>query len=104
MAVLGIDRDERVLNAPNIKWIHYDHAGSNRIARPEVLEKDLIITSSAGRSDPALAEHALYFMLSFTFAFPYFYKAQLLRLFYGVHRPERDYQIMIREGNYFQLR
>ncbi len=77
VAVLGIDRDERVLNAPNIKWIHYDHAGLNRIAREEVLEKDLIITSSAGRSAPALAEHALYFMLSFTFAFPVFYEAQL---------------------------
>ncbi len=77
VAVLGTDRDERVLNAPHIKWIHYDHAGLNRIARPEVLDKNLIITGSAGRSAPALAEHALYFMLSFTFAFPVFYKAQL---------------------------
>ncbi|MDF2510352.1 MAG: D-2-hydroxyacid dehydrogenase [Herbinix sp.] len=77
VAVLGTDRDERVLNAPNIKWIHYDHAGLNRIARQEVLDKDLIITGSAGRSAPALAEHALYFMLSFTFSFPLFYKAQL---------------------------
>lgn len=77
VAVLGTDTDERVLHAPNIKWIHYDHAGLNRIARRDVLEKDLIITSSAGRSAPALAEHALYFMLSFTFAFPVFYEAQL---------------------------
>lgn len=77
VAVLGTDRDERFLNVPNIKWIHYDHAGLNRIARKEIIEKDLIITSSAGRSAPALAEHALYFMLSFTFAFPVFYKAQL---------------------------
>lgn len=77
VAVLGTDRDERVLNAPKIKWIHYDQAGLDRIARPEILERDLIITGSAGRSAPALAEHALYFMLSFTFAFPVFYKAQL---------------------------
>lgn len=77
VAVLGTDRDERVLNAPKIKWIHYDHAGLDRIARPEILERDLIVTGSAGRSAPALAEHALYFMLSFTFAFPVFYKAQL---------------------------
>ncbi|NMA65358.1 MAG: D-2-hydroxyacid dehydrogenase [Clostridiaceae bacterium] len=81
VAVLGTDRDERVLDAPNIKWIHYDHAGLNRIARPDVLEKGIIITGSAGRSAPALAEHALYFMLSFTFAFPTFYEAQLERKF-----------------------
>jgi phosphoglycerate dehydrogenase-like enzyme len=77
VAILGTDRDGRELTAPKMKWIHYDHAGLNRIAKQEVFEKDLIITSSAGRSAPALAEHALYFMLSFTFAFPYFYKAQL---------------------------
>lgn len=77
VAVMGTDRDERVLSAPNMRWIHFDHAGLNRIARQEILERDLIITGSAGRSAPALAEHALYFMLSFTFAFPVFYKAQL---------------------------
>lgn len=77
VAVMGTDRDDRVLNAPNIKWIHFDHAGLNRIARKEVLERDLVITGSAGRSAPALAEHALYFMLSFTFAFPAFYNAQI---------------------------
>jgi phosphoglycerate dehydrogenase-like enzyme len=77
VAILGTDRDGRELNAPNMKWIHYDHAGLNRIAKEEIFDKDLIITSSAGRSAPALAEHALYFMLSFTYAFPYFYKAQL---------------------------
>lgn len=77
VAVMGTDRDERVLHAPNVRWIHFDHAGLNRIAKREVLEKDLIITSSAGRSAPALAEHAFYFMLSFAFAFPTFYKAQL---------------------------
>lgn len=77
VAVMGTDRDERVLYAPNVKWIHFDHAGLNRVARRDVLERDLIITSSAGRSAPALAEHAFYFMLSFSFAFPTFYKAQL---------------------------
>jgi phosphoglycerate dehydrogenase-like enzyme len=77
VAILGTDRDGRELDAPNMKWIHYDHAGLNRIAKTDVFEKDIIVTGSAGRSAPALAEHALYFMLSFTFAFPYFYKAQL---------------------------
>lgn len=76
VAVLKGDLDERFLNAPNLKWVHCDHAGLNKSARPEVFEKDLIVTGSAGRSAPALAEHAIYFMLSFTFAYPKFYEAQ----------------------------
>ena len=77
VAVLGTDKDESVFSAPNIRWIHFDHAGLNRIARKEILDRDLIITGSAGRSAPALADHAVYFMLSFTFAFPALYKAQM---------------------------
>lgn len=77
VAVLENHLDDRYLNAPNLKWIHCDHAGLNKSARPELFEKNIILTGSAGRSAPALAEHAIYFMLSFTFAFPKFYEAQL---------------------------
>ena len=81
VAVLGGDLDDRFIKADNIKWIHCDHAGLNRSAKPEVFEKNLIVTGSAGRSAPALAEHSIYFMLSFTFAFPKFYEAQLAHEF-----------------------
>lgn len=76
VAILGSDKDERLFFGPKLKWIHVDHAGLNRIARPEFLCRDIIITGSAGRSAPALADHAIYFMLSFTFAFPAFIQAQ----------------------------
>lgn len=76
VAILGGDLDQRHLDAPNLKWIHCDHAGLERSARREVFEKDLVVTSSAGRSAPALAEHALFFMLSLAYRAPDLYEAQ----------------------------
>jgi len=76
VAVLASDLDERFLKAPNLKWVHCDHAGLDKSAKREVFEKNLIVTSSAGRSAPALAEHALFFMLALTYRFVDFYNAQ----------------------------
>ncbi|TVY09202.1 D-2-hydroxyacid dehydrogenase [Paenibacillus cremeus] len=76
VAVLAGDLDERHLAAPKLRWIHCDHAGLNKSARPEVFEKGLIVTSSAGRSGPVLAEHVMYFSLALTYQFPRFYAAQ----------------------------
>jgi phosphoglycerate dehydrogenase-like enzyme len=76
VALLGSDRDDSFFYGPNLKWVHVDHAGLNRIARPEFLNRDMVITGSARRSAPALADHAVYFMLSFTFAFPALIQAQ----------------------------
>lgn len=67
VAVLASDLDDRFRDAPNLRWVHCDHAGLTRSARPWVFEKGLIVTSSAGRSGPALAEHAMYFMLLHTY-------------------------------------
>jgi phosphoglycerate dehydrogenase-like enzyme len=62
--------------APRLKWVHCDHAGLTRSARPEVFERGLIVTGSAGRSGPALAEHVMLFALLLTGGFPQFYEAQ----------------------------
>lgn len=67
VAVLPFDIDDRMLNAPHLRWVHCDHAGLNRSARADVLERGLIVTGSAGRSAPALAQHAFYFALALTF-------------------------------------
>ena len=67
VAILPMDIDDRFLSAPNLKWVHCDHAGLTRSARSEVFDKGLIVTGSAGRSAPALAQHAFYFALSLTF-------------------------------------
>ncbi|MFH5183764.1 D-2-hydroxyacid dehydrogenase [Paenibacillus sp. TAB 01] len=75
-AILQGDLDERYLDAPNLRWIHCDHAGLNQSARREVFEKGLLVTSSAGRSGPVLAEHVMFFALALTYQFPSFYAAQ----------------------------
>ncbi|MGI6725334.1 MAG: NAD(P)-dependent oxidoreductase [Christensenellales bacterium] len=64
VAVLETDLDERFLGDSSLKWIHCNHAGLNKSARPEVFEKGIILTGSAGRSSPVLAEHCIYFMLN----------------------------------------
>lgn len=77
VAFLAGDIDDRFLSAPNLRWVHCGHAGLDRSARPDVLERGLLLTSSAGRSSPALAEHAMFFMLALSFRFGRFYQAQL---------------------------
>lgn len=64
VAVLGGDLDDRFVRAPRLRWVHCDHAGLNNSARSEVFERRLIVTGSAGRSAPALAQHAFYFALA----------------------------------------
>ena len=67
VAVLAGDLDDRHVAAPNLKWVHCDHSGLTRSARPDVFARGLIVTGSAGRSGPALAQHAFYFALALTF-------------------------------------
>jgi len=64
IAILGSDLDERVLAAPRLKWVHVNIAGMDGSARPELFERGIIVTGAAGRSAPALAEHAMMFMLA----------------------------------------
>lgn len=63
-AVLDGDLDDRFLGENDLKWIHCDHAGLAKSARPEVFERGIILSGSAGRSAPVLAEHCIYFMLN----------------------------------------
>lgn len=67
VAVLVNDIDERYLTAPRLRWVHCDHSGLTKSARPEVFERGLVITGSAGRSAAALAQHGFYFALALTF-------------------------------------
>ncbi|MGC7101040.1 D-2-hydroxyacid dehydrogenase [Amycolatopsis lurida] len=67
VAVIAGDLDDRHLRAPKLRWVHCDHSGLTRSARPEVFERGLLVTGSAGRSAPALAQHGFYFALALTF-------------------------------------
>jgi len=70
VAVLAADLDERFLSAPKLNWVHCDHSGLNNSAKPEVLDSGLIVTGSAGRAAPALAQHAFFFALALTYDAP----------------------------------
>jgi phosphoglycerate dehydrogenase-like enzyme len=65
IALLEGDISAQILGeGKNLKWIHCNHAGVNRSARPEIFERGIILTCSAGRSGPVLAEHVFYLLLS----------------------------------------
>jgi phosphoglycerate dehydrogenase-like enzyme len=76
IAILEKDPDARLLGAPRLRWIHVDHAGLNRAARPQAFRPGLVVTGSAGRSAPVLAEHALFFALALAYRYPAFLDAQ----------------------------
>lgn len=66
-AILATNVDDQVLAARNLKWVHCDIAGLTGSARPELFERGLLVTGSAGRTAPTLAEHVFMFMLSLTY-------------------------------------
>jgi phosphoglycerate dehydrogenase-like enzyme len=76
VAILASDLDDRFADAPRLRWIHCDHAGLEKSARPWVFERGLLVSSSSGRSAPALAEHAIFFMLAWAYQAPRFLDAQ----------------------------
>ena len=55
------------IKGAHLRWVHVTHAGVDRIARPEILERGIRVSGSAGYSVEALAEHALFFMLSLAY-------------------------------------
>lgn len=66
-AILAGDAEDYVAAGKNLKWIHCCHAGLDKSARPEVFSRGIILTGSAGRSAPALAEHAVALMLAMAY-------------------------------------
>lgn len=76
VAILAKDPDDRFFEAPRLRWIHVDHAGLDRAAKPQAFREGLAITGSAGRSAPVLAEHALFFALNLAYGASAFHEAQ----------------------------
>jgi phosphoglycerate dehydrogenase-like enzyme len=63
VAFIAGNADARFLQASQLRWVHCDHAGVDGYAPAALLERT-IVTTSAGRSAPALAEHAMYLLLA----------------------------------------
>lgn len=76
VAILYGDLDDDILAGQHLRLIHCCHAGLERSARAEIFQRGIILTGSAGRSAPALAEHVLMFMLALTYDLPSLLTAQ----------------------------
>ncbi len=67
VAILNGDADAQILSGKKLRWIHCCHAGVEKTICPEIFERNIVLTSSSGRSAPALAEHVAMFMLALTY-------------------------------------
>lgn len=70
----------RIAAAPGLRWVACDQSGLDAHAPPEIASGPLIVTSAAGRSAAALAQHALYFMLALAHRAPLFERARRRRV------------------------
>jgi phosphoglycerate dehydrogenase-like enzyme len=61
--LIGSIPGELIASAPRLRWIHSPAAGVNSDLSPELLESDIVLTSSAGNGGIPLAEHAMMLML-----------------------------------------
>jgi len=90
VAILCGDLDDRILECDTLRWIHCDHAGLNGSARPEIFQRDLRVTGSAGRSAPVLVEHILFLALSLIYHGPAMMEAQKRHEWRGAGNYEFD--------------
>jgi len=68
IAILDGDIDDTILSeGKKLRWIHCNHSGINNSSKPEVFKRGIILTGSAGRSAPVLAEHVFYLLLSLVY-------------------------------------
>ena len=67
-----------------LRWVHCDHAGLNNSARPEIFERGLIVTGSAGRSGPVSAEHTFFLALSLIYDSHGLHEAQKAHRWRGI--------------------
>lgn len=85
VAVLGSDITPQIMEeGSHLKWIHCDHAGLNASAKPEVFERNIILSGSAGRSGPVLAEHIFFLTLSLIYDSYGLFKQQEQRSWGGI--------------------
>jgi len=56
---------EAIQQAPRLRWIHSTAAGVDQLLFPEVLERDVVVTTSSGIHQP-LVEHVFAMMLAMT--------------------------------------
>lgn len=61
---IGVDALKRLLrSAPRLRWMHTPSAGVDTLLIPEIVERDITLTNSAGAHAIPIAEFVLLFML-----------------------------------------
>ncbi|GHT67570.1 3-phosphoglycerate dehydrogenase [Spirochaetia bacterium] len=90
VAIMAGDISAEVLAAgKNLKWVHCDHAGANNSAHPEIFQRGIYLTASAGRSAPVLAEHIFFLMLSLIYNSRELEQQQRAHSFNNLYRDRR---------------
>jgi phosphoglycerate dehydrogenase-like enzyme len=90
VAILAGDlRREALAAGTRLAWVHADHAGANNSAHPELFERGIILTASAGRSAPVLAEHCFFLMLSLVYNSRVLEQQQRDHSFHNLYRDRR---------------
>lgn len=85
IAILEGDIDEQFLReGQKLKWIHCDQSGLNFSARPGIFERNIMLTGSAGRSAPVLAEHVFFLILSLVYDAHGLYEMQRRHIWRGI--------------------
>lgn len=47
-----------------LRWVHSQLSGLEKLARSDLIDQGILVSGSAGRSAPALAQHVFFFVLS----------------------------------------
>lgn len=84
IAIIEGGIDDRFLNAPRLRWVHSDASGIESSAWPEIFERGVIVTGSAGRAAPVLAEHVFFLALALTYDAPALHLAQMAHRWRGI--------------------
>lgn len=74
--VIGSLPGELLAEAPKLRWMHSPAAGVDRELSPQMLERDIVLTSSAGNGGIPLAEHAMMLMLMLNRSADRWFRAQ----------------------------
>ena len=72
----GPDIDEVLGAAPQLKWLHQQGAGIDRIATRRLVASDVVLTNGSGNHAPNIAEHVMGLMLCFARGLPALFSAQ----------------------------
>ncbi|MFL6125829.1 D-2-hydroxyacid dehydrogenase [Actinophytocola sp.] len=77
--IAGHLEPDELVRATNLRWNHLWTAGADADLPPEMVERDIVLTSSAGNGAIPLAEHALLLMLMLNRDVPRWLAAQNAR-------------------------